>query len=68
MITASRIEVADLAEELAAGMALRLANTQAELVSIWFRDCDHFEGAQRERLQAIYAQCLTQFAPMQRAG
>jgi hypothetical protein len=68
MITASRIEAAEMAEELSAGMALKLATTKDELVSLWFRDCDHFEGEQRERLQAVYAEKLTEFAPMQRAG
>jgi len=62
------IERADEAEELAAGMALSLATTKDELVSLWFRDCDHFEGEARERLQTIYAEALVKFAPMQRAG
>jgi hypothetical protein len=62
------IERADYAEELAAGMALSLATTKDELISIWFRDADHFEGEARERLQAIYAEALVKFAPMQRAG
>ena len=68
MITASRVEAADMAEEFTAGVALKLATTKDELVSLWFRDCDHFEGEQRERLQNVYAEKLTEFAPMQRAG
>lgn len=67
-MSASGIERADMAEELAAGMALKLATSKDELISIWNRDCDHFEGEQRERLQAIYAEALTPFAPMARAG
>jgi hypothetical protein len=68
MITASRVESADYAEELSAGMSLKLATTKDELVSLWFRDCDHFEGEQRARLLDVYAEKLTEFAPMQRAG
>jgi hypothetical protein len=68
MITASRVEAADYAEELSAGMSLKLATTKDELVSLWFRDCDHFEGEPRARLQDVYAEKLTEFAPMQRAG
>ncbi len=48
--SASQIERADMAEELSAGMALSLAATKDELVSIWWRDCDRFEGDSRERL------------------
>ena len=62
------IERADFAEELAAGMALSLATTKDELLSVWWTSCDHFEGEARERLQAIYAETLVRFAPMQRAG
>jgi hypothetical protein len=62
------IERADFAEELAAGMALSLATTKDELLSVWWTSCDHFEGEARERLQAIYAEALVKFAPMQRAG
>ncbi len=68
MITASRVESADYAEELSAGMSLNLATTKDELISLWYRDCDHFEGDARRRLQDIYADKLAQFAPMQRAG
>ena len=66
MITASRIEAADAAEEQSAGAALRLATTSDELVSVWWRDCERFTGDARARLQSIYAECLTQFAPMQK--
>ena len=68
MISASRIESADYAEELSAGVALKLTTTKDELISVWYRDCDHFEGDARRRLQDVYADKLTQFAPMQRAG
>jgi hypothetical protein len=49
-------------------MALSLATTKDELLSVWWTSCDHFEGEARERLQAIYAEALVKFAPMQRAG
>lgn len=68
MITASRIEAADEAEERAAGAALRSATTSDELISVWWRDCERFSGDARERLQMIYEECLTPFAPMSRAG
>jgi hypothetical protein len=58
----------ELAEELAAGMALSLATTKDELVSIWWRECDHHKGEARARLKDIYADKLAQFAPMARAG
>lgn len=51
-----------------AEMSLRATKSQDELVAIWWRDCDHFEGAERERLQAVYTEKLMQFAPMGRAG
>lgn len=56
------------AEEQSAAMALRAATNKAELVSVWWRDCDHHTGAARERLQAVYAERLTRFAPMARSG
>lgn len=64
----SRIERADQAEEEAAAMSLRCARSKGDLVDIWMLDCDHFQGAARERLQVIYAEVLTRYAPMQRAG
>lgn len=68
MQTSSLIERADYAEEIAAGMALSLATSKDELISIWNRDCEHFEGEARQRLQDIYGDTLLQFAPLQRAG
>ena len=41
-----------------AAMALRSTRTPEELVSVWWRDADAFEGAARERLQAIYNEQL----------
>lgn len=50
--------LADEAEERSAAEALRAATTKDDLISAWWRDCDHFEGAARERLQDVYATCL----------
>lgn len=47
--------LADEAEERSAAEALRAATTNDQLISAWWRDCDHFEGAARERLQDVYA-------------
>ena len=68
MASPSMIEQADIAEELAAGMALSLATTKDELISVWNTQADHFEGDARRRLQDIYADTLTRFAPLSRAG
>lgn len=59
---------ADLAEEQSAAEALRSATTQDELVSNWWRDCEHFQGAARERLQEEYAARLLEFVPLGIAG
>jgi hypothetical protein len=67
-MSASRIELADEAEERAAADALRAARTKDELVSAWWHEADHFQGAARERLQEEYATRLREFAPMSRAG
>ena len=48
------ITAADLAEEQTAIEALRLAKNTAELGVIWSRDCDHFKGGSREKLQAEF--------------
>ena len=67
-MTASRVELADEAEERAAALALRAARTKDELITAWWHEADHFSGAARERLQEEYAIMLTRCAPMQRAG
>lgn len=67
-MSTSQIERADMAEELAAGMALSLATNKDELIALWWREADHFQGDARVRLQDIYADKLRQFAPMQAAG
>jgi hypothetical protein len=59
------IERADMAEELAAGMALQLATNKDELISVWWREAEAFEGAARERLQAIFADMLRKFGVLQ---
>jgi len=62
------ITLADEAEERSAADALRAARTKDELVSLWWREADHFEGAARRRLQEVYADRLGQFTPLSRAG
>lgn len=58
------ILAADLAEEQCAAEALRLATSKDELVSCWWRDCEHFQGAARERLQDEFAIKLREFGAM----
>jgi hypothetical protein len=67
-MTRDPILAADEAEERAAAEALRATTTTHELVTVWARDCDRFEGEARERLQDVYADCLRQFAPAGAAG
>lgn len=67
-MSASRIEVADEAEERAAADALRATQTRDDLVSVWWRECDHFEGEARSRLQDIYDARLVKYVPLARAG
>jgi len=55
---------ADAAEEQSAAAALRAATTQDELISSWWRDCDAFQGAARERLQEVYAMKLREWGGM----
>jgi len=67
-MTRDPITLADEAEERSAADALRAATTKDELVSLWWREADHFEGAARRRLQEVYADRLVQFSPLSRAG
>jgi hypothetical protein len=64
-MSVEQIERADAAEELAAGMALQLAATKDELISVWWREAEAFEGEARERLQAIFADMLRKFGVLQ---
>ncbi len=52
------IMAADKLEEMEARMSLRRARTTDELASAWRINCDHFQGVARERMQAIYTNCL----------
>jgi hypothetical protein len=58
MIPLDPILLADQAEEEAAHEALRATTTRDELVSVWWRDAERFEGAARERLSETYAEKL----------
>lgn len=53
------------ADELSAAMSLRATTTREELASVWSRDCDHFTGYARERLQSTYAEKLRSFGALQ---
>lgn len=59
------ITAADLAEEQSAAEALRLATTTAELGIIWARDCDHFKGGSRDRLQAEFTRQMRRLGVLQ---
>jgi len=64
-MTPDPITLADEAEERSAADALLAAKDKAELISSWWRDCDRFEGAARERLQDIYATRLLHLGVLQ---
>jgi hypothetical protein len=53
------------AEVHAAELALKSARSTEELASIWFRDCDRFEGSQRIKLQAVYTRMLFKCGALQ---
>lgn len=53
------------ATEQEAAMALRSTSNGDELATVWWRDCDAFAGAARERLQDIYTRQLRSFGAMQ---
>lgn len=57
-MTPDPIIAADRAEEQAAAMALRSTQTTPDLLIVWNRDCEHFAGPARERLQAEYTRQL----------
>lgn len=59
------IIAADKAEEMEARMSMRMARNRAELTSAWFLNCEHFDGAARERMQDIYRECLTKMGALQ---
>ena len=59
------ILAADRAEEQFAHEALRAATTRDELISVWWRDAEHFDGAARERLSDTFAEKLRGFGAMQ---
>lgn len=65
MAPSDQLDRATEAELHAAKMALESARDTAELASIWFRDCDRFEGAQREKLQRVYTRMLFKCGALQ---
>lgn len=68
MAPSDMLDRATEAECQAAKSALKAATSLDELTSIWWRDCERFEGEPRARLQATYTRMLHKFAPMGRAG
>ncbi len=68
MASPSMIERADLQEELEAGLAMNLAKSKEELISVWNTQAEHFTGDARARLQLAYAEALSRFVPLSRAG
>lgn len=52
------IMAADKLEEMEARMSLRMARDRTALTSAWFLNCERFDGVAREKLQAIYTECL----------
>lgn len=61
----SGIELADQAEEVAARFALRAAKDKDELISVWWREAEHFAGPARARLQDEFAERLRKFGALQ---
>lgn len=59
------ITAADLAEEQTAIEALRLAKSKEDLGVIWSRDCDHFAGKSRDRLQGEFTRQLRRLGVLQ---
>lgn len=59
------ITAADLAEELAAIEALRLAKSTEDLGVIWARDCDHFTGGSRTKLQDEFTRQMRRLGVLQ---
>lgn len=58
MAPSDQLDRATEAELHAAELALKSARDTADLASIWFRDCDRFDGWQREKLQRVYTRML----------
>lgn len=56
---------ADKLEELEARMSLRRAKNRDELTSAWMLNCERFQGVARERMQAIFKDCLRKMVSLQ---
>jgi hypothetical protein len=48
-----------------AEQSLRATRSSDELTSVWWRDCDGFEGEHRVRLQAVFTEMLRRFGALQ---
>lgn len=65
MAPSNMLDRATEAEVHAAELSLKSARTTAELGSIWARDCDHFAGEQREKLQRVFTWQLFKLGALQ---
>lgn len=65
MIPHEQISRADKSEEIQAKLALRCTKNSAELGIVWARDCDHFKGEARERLQGVFTKMLLKHGAFQ---
>lgn len=65
MAPSDMLDRATEAEVDAAALALKSARSTEELASLWFRDCDRFEGAAREKLQRVYTRQLFKCGALQ---
>lgn len=48
-----------------AEQSLRATKTNEELASVWWRDCDRFEGEARDKLQEVYTEMLFKHGALQ---
>jgi hypothetical protein len=64
-MSVEQIERADMAEFHAAILALKAAKSTEELAAVWFRDCDRWEGDQRDALRRIYTSMLFKCGALQ---
>ena len=53
------------AEAHAAKLSIKAAKDADDVVSIWFRDCERFEGEHRVMLQTAYTRMLRKFGALQ---
>lgn len=47
-----------------AKLSLMATQKPTDLIAVWWRDCDHFQGEPRRELQKVYAEKLRSFGAM----